>query len=307
MPHRVGPQHSDNLQKLIFDEFLPGHSLRPLGIRLPRIVRALPTELNEPRLAANLADRFYELANGQCLHLEFQTRRATEGDLERFLHYDVLARLRDHRIIHSVVLYGGRGVRTAPDRLAAGSLQYRVTNIYLGRIDGGAVLEALEAKVAAGRALGSGDQLLLALSGLMGHRRETLVGSVRRAAALVTAVANRQAKDLCAIALATLAAEVATPEECDRIIQEVSQMTGVSRLQERLEARGQARGKAEGKAEAILLTLRKHFGPESVSGPVAQRIQTTTDLPTLDRWLELALDALSVVGFEHEAFGAGGQ
>lgn len=191
-------------------------------------------------------------------------------------------------------------VRTAPDGLAGGSLKYRVTNVYLGRIDGGSVLGTLEAEVASGQALRSGDQLLLALSGLMRHPRKTLVTAVRRPAALVTTVANPHARELCAIALANLAGEVASPEECDRIIKEVFQMTGVSRFQERLEGRG----KAEGEAKAIVLTLRKRFGSDSLPAPMALRIQTTTDLPTLDHWMELAHDTLSIADFEREAFGA---
>ena len=58
------------------------------------------------------------------------------------------------------------------------------------------------------------------------------------------------------------------------------------------EKRGFARGKAEGLADSILLNLSAR-GIE-VPGDVQERIRTTTDVETLERWLLRAISTSSL-------------
>ena len=88
------------------------------------------------------------------------------------------------------------------------------------------------------------------------------------------------------------------PVDLDRL----REVLRVSRIFDAVLAEGEAKGMAEGEAKAIVLTLRKRFGATSIPAATALRIHTTTDIPSLDRWMDLAHDAASVADFERAAF-----
>ncbi len=285
-----------------------GHSLRaPLGIRLPRIVRAVAAEVQQNAPRSLRPDRFFELANGEYAHFEFQTNGATRADMDRFLEYDGLMWRRVHRRIHTVVFYAGRPVRTAPGGAAAGSITYRVTNVFLNRMDGEAVLAGLEAKVRARRALAAGDHLRLALCMLMRHERGALLGAARRAAVLLRSVADARAREVCGWAAYGAAAEVGASRRVLDELSELMEMAGMTRLRDHLIATGEAKGReegreegredgrAEGRAESLLIVLRARHG--HAAEPLAPRIRGERRTPVLDRWLELAAEAPTLEAF----------
>ncbi|WP_304459043.1 transposase [Alicyclobacillus sendaiensis] len=125
---------------------LAGEVLSVIGIHNARVVRALPTELPKVEVRQEFTDIMLELADGRLLHLEFQTTR--EPNLYRFGAYDWAIAERYKRPIRTVVLYT-RDVTEAPQTLDAGSMQYTVENVYLGRLDGDAALETVKRHLAA--------------------------------------------------------------------------------------------------------------------------------------------------------------
>jgi hypothetical protein len=324
MPRRVARNHRDITEKSALD-LAVGHTLRGLGIHLPRLVGVVPVELHQTAPRTLRPDRLYLLANGEFAHVEFQTKRVSRSDLDRFMEYDQLIWRRDHRPIHTVVIYGGRGTGSAPSLVAAGSITYRVKNVYLQRMDGDRVLAELERKVRAGRPLAAGDQLRLALCAQMRHPRGTLLQAARRAAALVRGVPNGQARQVCAWTVLALAAEVSASAEEMAELEGLMAVAGVTRLRDHLVASGRAQGKAEGraegkaegraegkaegraegkaegraegKAEAIALVLRARYG--APPSDLCERIRRERRSDVLDRWLMLAGEAPTLEAFMH--------
>jgi hypothetical protein len=69
---------------------------------------------------------------------------------------------------------------------------------------------------------------------------------------------------------------------------------------------GRAEGRLEEKRNDLLTVLRKRFPPE-VPSDVTQSIQQTTDLDTLSRWFDAALDVPSLDGFRNAMQSAPGR
>lgn len=80
----------------------------------------------------DMMDYVFTLADGQLLHLEFQS--TAEKKLHRFLLYDTLLAQKTDRTIRTVILYENQ-ITTANDTLDIGSAQYHVGNIYLAHKD----------------------------------------------------------------------------------------------------------------------------------------------------------------------------
>ncbi|MCL6626629.1 MAG: transposase [Alicyclobacillus shizuokensis] len=125
----------------------PDGVLDVIGIRHAPVLRALPTELYEVVIRQQFTDIVFELCTGEILHLEFQSSR--ERTLNRFLAYDVALAQRFHRKIRTVILYTGN-VHSGMDMLDLGSVQYRVENLFLNRINGDDALDAVKEHLARG-------------------------------------------------------------------------------------------------------------------------------------------------------------
>lgn len=134
------PRNANDLVAKHLTLALPGEVLSVIGIHHAPVVRALATEIPEVKMRQTLTDIMLELADKCLLHLEFQSTK--EPTLYRFAAYDVALAERHRRAIRTVVLYTG-DVHDAPAELDAGSFRYSVENVYLGQMDGDAVLETV--------------------------------------------------------------------------------------------------------------------------------------------------------------------
>ena len=234
-------------------------------------------------------DYVFGLATGDSVHLEFQDRVRPET-LPRFLLYDALRCYREGRRLHTVVVYTG-AVTTAPESLDAGSLLYRVRNVYLRAFDGEATLRALREKVDAGRPLSRREAVRLALVPLM------RLGALGRAEAATLALpllrglpGDRERAQLAATLIGLCARHV-SEESLGRLIA----MARTTTLFDDLLAEMVAKGEARGEAKAVLRVLVQRFGP--TGDALTDRILAERDLKTLDCWLDLAVAAGSLADF----------
>ena len=119
----------------------PEDAFYVLGISSARVVRALPTELDEVVIRQQFMDVVLELQDDTILHLEFQS--SPESTLYRFAAYDIALSEHFRRKIRTVVLYTG-DVNTGQDFLDGGSVKYKVENVFLNRLDGDEALDTVK-------------------------------------------------------------------------------------------------------------------------------------------------------------------
>ena len=283
MPDDVASQSQDILWKRL-RPLLGGRSLRSLGIEAPPATAVLPTELPEVSIRMHVIDYLVELADGSCLHLEFQSTSQPD-DLVRFLLYDARLYERDRKRIRTVVIYTG-GVRQAPHDLDAGCLRYQVENVYMSGLDGDRHLVALKQR-AATAGLMADDALEIAVLVLMGHRARSPYEVALEASNLAAALPEH-VRDDCRSAVIGFAERQLTDGELRGVL-EVEAMAG-------LVSRMIAEGEAKAKAEDVLLVLGERFG--EVSAGLSERIRGQQDIATLRRWMVAALRAASLADFE---------
>ena len=297
--------------------FCVGHTLAPLGVDLPRIVAAVPTERLIVRTRS--VDIAFRLADGTYVDIEEVT-----GDHLADL-YTVLLRCsivadETHRRVRVLVVYTDR-VRAAPDTLDAGSARLTVENVYGAKLDGDDTLAALQAHAAAGELQGE-DLMALAFLGVMRHRTRPLTAAIAEGLRMAATLPSAREREGCAAALMLLSqrrltageladlAEVfalAAPGMTDvlqRIGREKGRAEGEAKGKAEGLAEGKAEGLAEGKAEAILRVLRRRCGEPTEA--VANRVLAERNLALLERWLDTALACPSLEVFTREAFGPEG-
>ncbi len=292
MPSDVAPQAHDIVLKHLSQLFV-GRTLEPLGLDTPVVSAAVPTELPEVSVRAHTVDYLFELADGTMLHLEFQSGRHA-AELIRFLVYDALVFQRHRRQVRTAVVYTGR-VRRADDRVAAGSLQYQVENVYLGAMDGDAALADLERRRREG-ALWREDALAIALTVLKRFTGRTRLEAVGAAMHMAAALPDEQSRTECQASVLGLAQQYLSQSQFGALAGVGDVSKALDRMIEEGWIRGRAEGKAEGKAEAVLLALRERF--DNVPAPLVARVSRQRDGDVLERWLALAIKAPSLQAFE---------
>ena len=141
-----------------------------LGLDLAPIVAALPAELPVLSVRAEQPDNLFRLADADIAQFEFQMKRNAD-DLERFYRTQFAVAEHYQCPVHTVVLYGP-DVLEAPDTLDRGSAVFRVRNVYIGAMDGEAVVAMLRERLAAGQPLSEAEGTWIKLLPLMRQRRE---------------------------------------------------------------------------------------------------------------------------------------
>ncbi|MDA8066583.1 MAG: hypothetical protein M0031_13955 [Thermaerobacter sp.] len=274
------------VSRLFRDELLANYGWEPMEITA-EVPTALPFTVGERR-----PDFLFRLADGNLLHLEFQS---TPARLERFLVYDALLLERDHCRVRTVVIYTG-GLRAAESELDGGALLYRVHNFFLKDRNGESVREAAARKLAAGERLSRQETLDLILSPLMEQDcppGDAVLAALRVAAAIPEQEAER---DCCLGAIVGLGDKFLDDEQ-RRQLREVLYMTRVGELlREEGRAEGRAEGKAEGKAEAIRVLLTRRFG--SVPGALSEELGRVREEPIWEELLLAAAGAASLAQFQ---------
>ena len=288
--NRVVHTYTDQLAKVALN-FCVGHTLAPLGLDLPPVVAAIPTERFVVR--RRVVDIGFHLAGDTYVDIEEITGGHRADLYQVLLRAAILAEER-RRPVDVVVLYTNR-VRQAPETLDCGALRLRVRNVCGADIDGDAVLAAAQAKVAAGVGLQGDDVMAVAFLGIMRHTQRSLAAALREGLKLAATLPTEREREGCGAAVVLLGQRRLAAEEVAELVEVFA--VAAPRLQDVLERIGREKGRAEG----VLRALRRRCGEPAA--PVVQRVSSERDLATLDRWLDLALTCASLEGFVREAFG----
>ena len=323
VPSGVAHTATDTLSKAGL-KFCVGHSLAPLGLDLPRVVAAVPTERFIIRRRE--ADVTFRLADDSYVDIEEITGEHW-ADLYNVQLKAATLLEEQRRLVRVIVLYTDR-VGPAPETLDGGSIGLRVTNVFGPELDGDGVLAAAEAKVAAGEGLAGDEAMGLAFVGVMRHERRRLVEAMGEALRLAATLPTEREREGCAAAVVMLgqrrlSAEevaelgevfaVAAPRMTDvlqRMGREKGRAEGLAeglaegREKGRMEglaegrAEGREKGRAEGLAESVLLALRVRL--DHVPQELDRRVREERRVEVLEGWLKAAMVAPSL-----EAFAAG--
>jgi hypothetical protein len=280
----ISREAKDILLKLVAQS-LGGAFLTSLGIDLPPIVEALPAELPVLEVRAEQLDTLFRLANHEILHMEFQM---TSTDLRRFYRYQFEAGDAYDTKAHTVVSFGP-GIKSAPEVLDRGSGVYTVHNVFIGALDGDAVLDELRQKLSQGQTLDELDQTRFKLLPLMAHQRplpEVVQEAVTIAGTLREDERTAVIGTMLGLSYSYLGREF------------IDQMLGVREVANALEMMVEnalRRGRMEGRHEDITSVLVARFG--EVPQPTQDQIVQITDLERLRNLLYAAATASSLEAF----------
>ncbi|MDA8064522.1 MAG: hypothetical protein M0031_03300 [Thermaerobacter sp.] len=265
-----------SMSRLLRDEFIQTYGLEAVEVVAPAPTD-IPFIVGERRV-----DNLFRLADGVWLHLEFQSRPV---DLARFLVYDALLHERDRCPVRTVVVYTG-GLRRASEAVEAGSLSYRVRNVFMYRFDGEAVLTRVEAELAAGRGLSRQDLLDVIFSPCM--RQPVPPGEATlRAVELARRIPDEAERIFCLGAIIGLGDKFLSEEQAVQV-REVLRMTRVGEML-------REEGREEGRRADVLLILERRFG--TVSPEVAGRVRRQKKEAVLEELLLAAATAGSMTEF----------
>ncbi len=240
--------------------------MRALGVDGVELEEALPTALPAGELRA---DTVWRMTDGKLFHLEFQTQ--LEPTLYRFLEYDARLVRQYDAPIRTVILYHS-SVRSAPEAVDLGMIQYHVENVYLALHDGDAALGVVAAHLATDRWEAS-DRLRLALALCMhAQDRRALFGQTLE---LIAAVPTPEEADLVAAAIMALAEPMLLESEMIRLEKELKK---VSKILERSEQSGIAKGRQEGLQEGRQERTREIARAMLQAGDSIERVMTITGL-----------------------------
>jgi len=290
---------------------LQGRFLEGLGLDLPAIAAVLPAELPLLTVRAEHPDLLFMAVDGTILHPEFQTTLDPEG-LRRFSRYSFAASEEYRTEVYTIVFYGP-GIEEAPDTLRRGSHTFVVRNVFLGRLDGEAVVARLRERIAAGESPSEDERTRLKLLPLLGQSRP-LPEVLAEVAGLARSLPRAEREDIIGT-MVGLAYNYVEPGFAGQLLEVLTMANALESLIADTLVRGRVEGKAEGKAEgiaegvavgkaegiavgrqeAILALLSERLGP--LPDALRAEIAPIVDGPTLGRLLLAASTAATVEGF----------
>ena len=216
-----------------------------LGLDLAPIVAALPAELPVLSVRAEQPDNLFRLEDAAIVQFEFQMKRNPD-DLERFYRTQFAVAEHYRCPVHTVVLYGP-DVLEAPDTLDRGSAVFRVRNVYIGAMDGEAVVAMLRERLAGGQPLSEAEAARIKLLPLMRQRRE--LGAVLREVALLARGLPRAEREEILGTMVGLAYNYLGPEMSEQLLEVLTMANALENLIADTLVRGRNEGRNEGKAE----------------------------------------------------------
>ena len=217
----------------------------PPALQGRTIVAQLPADTPLLTLALSRPDLLFRLSDQSLLHLEFQTT-AKAGDLARFFSYALLALLQEQAPIHTVVIYGA-DMRRAEAVLDRGSVQYRVTQVFLGRLEAETVLERVRAKQQRGDPVTMDDRLDLALAPLM-HSAQAREAVVEAAIAVAEALPRAERQETVA-AIVGLTYHYLGEQLANALLERLLEMNRFAALLDETRTEGERQGRAEGETK----------------------------------------------------------
>ena len=282
---------------------LQGGFLTGLGLDLPEVVAVLPAELAVLAVRTEHPDLLLLMADDAILHPEFQTTLDPEG-LRRFTRYNFAACEEYDKDVYTVVFYGP-GIEEAPDTLRRGSHTFVVRNVFIGKMDGEAVVARLRERIAAGESPSEGERTRLKLLPLMGQRRP-LQEVLAEVAVLVRGLPRAEREEIIGT-MVGLAYNYVESEFTEQLLEVLQMANALENLIADTLVQGRTEGKAEGKAEgiaegmasgrreAILGVLSARLGP--LPDGLRAELAPIADGPTLGRLLAAASTAGSLEEF----------
>ena len=259
----VAREAKDILLKRLADG-LRGGFPAALGLDLPPIIGALPAELPVLSVRAERPDNLFRLADAAIVQFEFQMKRNPD-DLERFYRTQFAVAEHYRCRVHTVVLYGP-DVAEAPDTLDRGSAVYRVTNVYVGAMDGEAVVAMLRERLAEGRPLSEEERARLKLLPLMRQRRP-LIEVLHEVAVLARGLPReeREEREETLGTMIGLAYNYLGPEMSEQLLEVLTMANALENLIADTLVRGRTEGRTEGMRDLVRGVVERHFGPPSAA------------------------------------------
>ncbi len=135
----ISREAKDLVQKMIGDVFQSSLT-EWYGLTGMRIIATRPSAVPLISIQERLLDQVFELDDHTLMHLEFQSTR--EPNLYRFFEYAATLTVHYRQPVRTVVVYLNK-VRNAPKRLELGSIDFRITNIFIADKNGQVVWDRL--------------------------------------------------------------------------------------------------------------------------------------------------------------------
>ena len=176
------------------------------------------------------------------------------SDLERFYRTQFAVAEHYQCPVHTVVLYGP-DVLEAPGTLDRGSAVFRLRNVYIGSMDGEAVVAMLRERMAGGQPLSEAEGTRLKLLPLMRQHRP--LGEVLREVALLARGLPRAEREEIQGTMVGLAYNYLGPEMRGQLLEVLTMANAL----ENLIADTLVRGRTEGMRDLVRGAIERRFGP----------------------------------------------
>ena len=287
VPGPVAREAKDILLKRLADG-LRGGFPAALDLDLAPIVEALPAELPVLSVQAERPDNLFRLEDAAIVQFEFQMKRNPD-DLERFYRTQFAVAEHYRCRVHTVVLYGLE-VAEAPDTLDRGSTVYPVTNVYIGAMDGEAVVTMLRERLVVGQPLSEVERARLKLLPLMRQRRPPI--EVLHEVAVLARGLPREEREETLGTMIGLAYNYFGPEMSEQLLEVLTMANAL----ENLIADTLVRGRTEGMRDLVRGVIERRFGLPS---PALERRIEGAD----ERTLAGILDRLASAGRPEDLLG----
>ena len=280
-------ESKDRSLRWLFD-LAVGCTLEGVQVHSPRLVRVLPSVVSTVQVRADEVDKVFEAEDGSIWHLEFQQGGGGRQDTIRLATYHLaLAASYAPHAVHTVIFWG-RGAPPAR-RLVVEEVEFRPTQVFVGSMDGAALLSQLLDQTKRGILLAREQLVAVALLPLMRHR-ESMLEVLRHLRPVVETLTPELQRPVMG-AVTALAYSRLTPEEKPRIrevligmalaeefFRDMTELGRQEGWQQGLE-QGRQQGRQQGLRETLLDGFSVRFG--AVPAVVREAVDAVEDLDRL--------------------------
>ena len=273
----IAYQNKDVVSK-IFGESLREKSFAVYGIKLPKIVEVLPTNL--PLIEANelRIDNLFLLEDGSLALVDYESDYADVNKI-KYLNYIVRTLKRtmesdqQHRKIRMIVIYTAdiRPEQTSA-RLDAGCLQFQLEEAFLSKLDASAIEKEIAEKIQKGEKLTPEEQMQLIILPLIYADQGSKQECVERCFGLVKNIEDRKVQTFLLSGILVFADKIITDEE-SRKMKGLIMMTKVAQLFE------------EEKQEAVRLAVKE----------AEKRVEKESDIKTALKLLKRGMSVEDIL------------
>ena len=231
-------KHEDAILKMGFDYFR-GTILKTLGIDYNFVEEGI-TELIELTIHSLYMDFTFLTTGDFYIHIEFQTTDSGEKDLRRFHAYESVLSHKTGKNVITYVIYSG-GIKDTVTQMNCGINTYQVIPVYLSDKDADAVLERLHEKKQNGEIFTEEDFAQLALTPLMGSKKE------RKDVILESLNLSKTERSITAEKVMAMLYTLADKFLEEKDLEEVKEAVAMTRIGQMIYDDGVIRGREEGR------------------------------------------------------------